>query len=75
MFQHALLKALFHNITMTTLIERARTFLYMQLVLLHSNTLDHAPPFHMFKRVSCLPGMKQPTQKKDAHHVHTCIYH
>ena len=29
MFQHALLKALFHNIAMTTLIEHARTFLYM----------------------------------------------
>ena len=29
-FQHALLKALFHSIAMTTLIEHARTFLYMQ---------------------------------------------
>ena len=29
-FQHALLKALFHNMAMTTLIEHARTFLYMQ---------------------------------------------
>ena len=30
MFQHALLKALFHNVAMTTLIEHTRTFLYMQ---------------------------------------------
>ena len=29
-FQHALLKALFHNIAMALLIERVRTFLYMQ---------------------------------------------
>ena len=29
-FQHALLKALFHNMVITTLIEHARTFLYMQ---------------------------------------------
>ena len=30
MFQHALLKALFHNMAIAVLIEHARTFLYMQ---------------------------------------------
>lgn len=41
-FQHALLKALFHNIVMTTLIERVRTFLYMTTpTYIGSYAFDH----------------------------------
>ena len=42
MFQHALLKALFHNMDMALLIEHARTFLYMTTpTYIGSYAFDH----------------------------------
>lgn len=62
-FQHALLKAFFHNMSIALLIERAHVLIYSKLQQLQ-HTLDHAHPFHMFKCVSCLPGSWSKTTKK-----------
>ena len=71
MFQQALLKAHLHFIAIATLIEHARTFLYMTTPRQLQHTLDYMHPFHAFKRVACLPGIEaNHTKKKDAHHVH-----
>ena len=64
MFQHALLKALFHNMAIALLIERVRTFLYMQELLHHSNTLDHAHQLHTFSVSLVFLELKQTPQKK-----------
>ena len=64
MFQQALLKAFFHNMVMTLLIEHARTFLYMQELLHHFNTLDYAHQLHTVQRVHCLPGTEATPTKK-----------
>ena len=49
---------------MTTLIEHARTFLYMQELLHHSNTLDYVHQLHTLQRIHCLPGAEaNPTKK------------
>ena len=66
-FQHALLKAFFHNIAMTTLIEHAHAFLYMQSSN-YSNTYigSYAPGPHVQACYLSSWIWPKPTKKRTA---------
>lgn len=72
MFQLALLKACFHNMATTTLIEHARTFLYMTT----PTYIGSCAPVPCVQ-VCCLSSWNwnKPHQKKDGQTVHTCIFY